>query len=211
MPLKRVIKGIYKPDLARKDRGKSQKIYLIKTHEEDAKKLERVYEVMGTTKNVYTVTIKTSPTCTCPDHMTRLTRCKHIYFVLTRIMKVKSDEEDIKKYSDDDLKSMFTKIPEITNNLKVSASLLNRYQSLQTNDNGEVTQKKIDEEDQCPICLDDLYECDEEVIFCKYSCGNNIHRDCFEMYYQKKKTDITCLYCTKKWNEANKLKYVNLD
>ena len=193
----------------RKDRGKSQRIFLILSHNNKENNLERMYDVMGTTGNVYTVSIKTSPSCTCPDHTTRFRRCKHIYFVLTRIMKVRQEHEDIEKYSDEDLELMFENIPDVTNNLKVDTSQLNKYKKMKKTGNGEVCQKELYEDDQCPICLDDLDNCDEELVFCRYYCGNSIHAECFNMY-NSKQNQVKCLYCMHQW-EKDIAKYINLE
>ena len=34
---------------------------------------------------------------------------------------------------------------------------------MKKNGNGEVDQRIIDQEDQCPICLCDMFDCDEEI------------------------------------------------
>lgn len=194
----------------RKLRGVSQKIFLVLTHEFDENILERKYDVMGTTGNVYTVSIKNVPICTCPDYTLRFKRCKHIYFVLKRIMKIQQEYEDIIEYNDNDLIHMFSNIPEITNNIKLHTNLVNKYVSLKTN--GIILQKKIEDDDICPICLDTLYDCDEEIVFCKYYCGNNIHKECFDIINDNK-TDITCLYCFKPWisNKSTLQPYINLN
>lgn len=192
----------------RKSRAKEQKIFLVLTHEYDDDILERVYEVMGTTGNVYTVTINNIPSCTCPDYVTRSRRCKHIYFVLTRIMKVHSDKEDIEKYSNDDLRNMFEHIPQITESLKVDVAKLDKYKTLKKNKNGEVKMREITEEDVCPICLTEFMDesmdesesiDDSQIVYCKYSCGNCIHKQCFDMY-NLKRTDIKCIFCLQSWN-----------
>jgi hypothetical protein len=188
-------------DEQRKSRGLQQKIFLILTHKYDDDILERAYEVMGTTGNVYTVTINKSPTCTCPDYMTRAKRCKHIYFVLTRIMKVKPEQEDIEKYSNADLCNMFESIPQITESLRVDAAKLSKFKELKKNKNGEVKMREITEEDMCPICLTELDDPDD-LIYCKYSCGYNLHKQCFDMY-NTKRTEIKCLFCQQDWNPEN--------
>lgn len=195
---------------ARKTRGKSQRIFLILTHDYDEDDLERRYEVMGMTKNAYTVTINHTPSCTCPDHTTRHRRCKHIFFVLTRIMKVAEDQEDIETYTDDDLEEMFCNIPEITANLKVNPSQLNRYKMLKRNKNDEVDKRDIDEDDQCPICLGEMFDCDEELTYCKYHCGTHIHKECFDLY-NSKQYNIKCLYCHNPWVDEKQQQYINLD
>lgn len=195
----------------RKSRGKVQKIYLVMTHEYSGDILERSYEVMGTTGNVYNVCIKTSPTCTCPDYTTRYKRCKHIYFVLSRIMKVKSDQEDIEEYTDDDLLDMFENIPQITENLRIDAHKMDKFKTLIKNGNGEVVMRDICEEDVCPICLDYIFDCNEEITYCKYSCGNVIHKECFDKYTDHRNETAKCLYCHKKWEkEDSKSNYFNL-
>jgi hypothetical protein len=195
----------------RKTRGKQQKIFLILTHEYDDQKLERMYEVMGTTGNVYTVNIVNSPRCTCPDFMSRNKRCKHIYFVLTRIMKVRPDQEDIKKYSDGDLQDMFENIPQITENLRIDSTKLEKFKTLKKNHKtGEVKKRQIEEEDMCPICLTELYDCDEELTYCRYSCGYSLHKECFMMYNSKQYSECKCIFCQKLWNIENN-KYLNID
>ena len=197
----------------RKNRGRAQKIFLILTHEYD-NNLERKYEVMGTTGNVYLVTINNKPTCTCPDYMTRSKRCKHIYFVLTRIMKVKAEQEDIKKYTDSDLQDMFTNIPTITENLRVDYAkqkeFLEKYKTLNKNPNGKVDKRNIDQDDMCPVCLGELDDHEEEIIFCEYSCGACIHKECFNMYNSKQPGTKKCLFCHKDWDQEIKQQYIKL-
>jgi len=196
-------------EVERKSRGKTQKIYLVMTHEYTMNVLERSYEVMGTTGNVYNVCIKTSPTCTCPDYETRQKRCKHIYFVLSRIMKVQPEQEDIEEYTNDDLEYMFDHVPHITENLRVNADKIAHFKALKKNGNGEVTMKQIGEDDVCPICLDDMYECNDVITYCKYSCGHAIHEDCFTRYSDHRNEIVKCLYCQKPWTK-DQSQYVNL-
>lgn len=202
----------------RKNRGQQQRIYLVLTHAFDDKILERQYDVMGTTGNVYSVRIEKTPTCTCPDYQTRHNRCKHIYFVLSRIMKVKSDQEDIKEYTDADLIDMFSNVPQITETLKVGIDKMIKYNNLKNRTiNGEVPMKKLHEDDICPICLGDIYDCNEPLIFCRYSCGTPLHEDCFVRYTSHQKNQSydaikKCLFCLKPWEkDKNEGQYVNLN
>ena len=65
-------------------------LYLIESiPPEDEDDPIREFLVMGTTGNVYTVTIENEPSCTCPDFQLRQRRCKHIFFILMRVMKDK--------------------------------------------------------------------------------------------------------------------------
>lgn len=104
-------------DFIRKSRAKQQKIYLIECLPFDKiiDKYRRSYAVMGSTGNVYNVTIDNSPSCTCPDFQTRHKRCKHIYFILIRVMHVNQDCEDKSVFTKRALTKMFKNIPNISN------------------------------------------------------------------------------------------------
>ena len=97
---------------SRKERGQTQKIFLVACHGNT--EYERSYDVMGTTGNVYTVRVKTIPECSCPDYQTRNRRCKHIYFVLLRIMELSNINGDMDQYTNEELLQMFQQIPAIT-------------------------------------------------------------------------------------------------
>ena len=194
-------------DRSRKHRSKNQKIFLVQCHNSETA-FEKKYDVMGTTGNVYTVTINNTPICTCPDFMTRHKRCKHIYFVLIKIMHIEEDMEDSKKYSNEDLTDMFNSIPEIMNNLIISDKIIDKYNNVKDTDNKKsitVEQRAIN--DLCPICLDDL-DNGSEIDYCKFSCGNNVHKDCMNMWLKIKKN--LCVFCKKPWNNTVSHDYINL-
>jgi hypothetical protein len=61
------------------------------------------------------------------------------------------------------------------------------------------TRKPIDGE--CPICVFDM-EPDEDIVWCKASCGQNFHKDCFEQWkISKRGGRVTCVYCRAEWQE----------
>ncbi|CAF2787458.1 unnamed protein product [Rotaria sp. Silwood2] len=68
-------------------RALSQRLYLLAASSTQAEPLYREYKVFGQTGNVYTVIITHLPSCTCPDHANGYL-CKHIIFVLHRVLKV---------------------------------------------------------------------------------------------------------------------------
>lgn len=188
----------------RKNRGKHQNIFLIETIDTiNQTNLIKQYVVMGSTGNVYTVTIENTPKCTCPDYATRKKRCKHIYFILIKVMKV--DDEDQKKYTDKELVEMFNNIPSITNQLIVDDKIKQTYKLNSQSAHQSVTMKTTD--DLCPICLDDLNN-NEELDYCKYSCGKPIHKICFDMWAKKKNS--LCVFCRASWKGKVDGQYVNL-
>lgn len=182
----------------RKERGKTQQLYLVERQN------DLTYLVMGSTGNIYKVEIQKSPKCTCPDYKQRHKRCKHIYFVLLRIMKVAN--EDQQEYSDADLIQMIKNIPEITKNLIVNKKVAEEYKKLDSKTG--LVEKKTDDE-LCPICLDDL-DNGQTVDYCKYSCGRCIHTECFSMW-SKNSPHAKCLFCTQLWTPPTvATDYVNL-
>lgn len=193
---------------SRKQRGVSQKIFLIESHI-NKENYEGKFMIMGSTGNVYEVVIKNNPTCTCPDYTTRNKRCKHIYFVLLRIMKVV--DEDKNDYNAHELETMFNHIPNITNNLVIDDSSKKIYEKLKhekDNKNNDKIKMK-DTNDLCPICLDDLDD-GNELDYCKFSCGKPIHKICFSMWIKKKESK--CVFCSHNWYGDDKQNiYINLN
>jgi len=186
----------------RKQRGLTQPIYLIETIIDEPNQYEKKYIVMGSSGNVYTVAISQIPTCTCPDYATRQKRCKHIYFVLGRIMQVNDDNQDNDEYTDIELLKMFSQIPQITNNLIIDNNAKNKYNKLK-NTNPDQNKKSTD--DLCPICLDDLEN--GEVLDCCRSCGKHVHTCCFSMW--TKSRGARCVFCQASWKTTTD-KYINL-
>ena len=145
----------------------------------------RQYLIMGNSGKTYKVTISNSPSCTCPDYTYNYRRCKHIFFVLIRIMNTSNYYE--RKYTNEELSEMFLNIPEIAKNLM--------YEGEKPSEQKEVKQK-FEKDDVCPICLDPL-ENGKDLDYCKYSCGKTIHKKCFSMW-EKSKGGI-CVFCRGKW------------
>lgn len=180
----------------RKQRGVTQKLFLIETLQ-IKDETSREYIIMGSTGNVYNVNITHNPTCTCPDYITRGNRCKHIFFVLVRIMKV--IDPDKKRYTDGDLKEMFSNISEITNVLCVGKQIKDKYSC--SKGSNIVTVK---DDDICPICLEDIQN-GEQFEYCKAQCGKCVHELCFSMWCIK--NPANCLVCRTPWGTQ---KYLNL-
>lgn len=71
--------------LERLSRAKQQRMFLIdrnRTTSSDGTYEEEVFDIAGTTGNVYQVTVSKVPSCTCPD-ANKGNQCKHIVYVCT--------------------------------------------------------------------------------------------------------------------------------
>ena len=176
------------------ERCYTDNIYLIESFppDDDEDDPERKYKIMGHSGNVYTVTISKHPKCTCPDFFLRRNRCKHIFFVLMRIMNI--DNYTDSSYTNDELIEMFNNIPPIAQNLMYKGSAI-------PNEGKEVEQK-FEKGDICPICLDPL-ENGKDLDFCRYSCGKTIHSKCFSMWERTKGS--ICVFCRANWHCNNLL------
>ena len=166
------------------ERCYTDNIYLIESLPSEDE-YERRYLIMGNSGNTYKVTIAKKPNCTCPDYRTRRNRCKHIFFVLIRIMNINNFTD--RQFSEEELVDMFSNIPDIPQNLI--------YQGERPEEPKAVNQK-FDKGDVCPICLDPL-ENGKELDYCKYSCGKTIHKKCFSMW-EKSKGGV-CVFCRAQW------------
>ena len=174
------------------ERCYTDNIYLIEVEppDEDDEDIKRKFVIMGHSGHVYNVTITNHPHCTCPDFYLRRHRCKHIYFVLMRIMNV--DNYTDSSYTDDELIDMFNNIPPIAQNLMYKGSAI-------PNEGKEVEQR-FEKGDICPICLDPL-ENGKDLDFCRYSCGKTIHSKCFSMW--EKSRGSICVFCRAQWYCSN--------
>jgi hypothetical protein len=180
----------------RKQRGKSQKIFLI--NQEIKNENTGNFAVAGTTGNVYDVVINEKPSCSCPDFTTRRNRCKHIYFILIRILKIHIDKEEQKIYSHEELREMFINMGNTCKALLVTDQQRKAYLEACEKKDGKIVLK--DTNDNCLICFDPLDNGDP-LIYCEYSCGRPIHQECIDILNKTQHLKTAkCLYCLKIMN-----------
>lgn len=190
----------------RKDNSKKDGLYIIEVV--DVSDKEKNYIIMGHSGRAYETKITNKPSCSCPDFKYRRKRCKHIYFVLIRAMKVEKKNEDKIEFTNNDIEIMFNNIPQVMNNLYVTKDIEKKYHDLKTHQKEhKIIKMKPTSDEMCPICLDDL-ENGDIIDFCKYSCGKPIHMECFGMW--TKKHTHNCLFCGSGWNQKVDDEYINL-
>jgi len=157
---------------------------------------ERKFLVLGASGSPYTVKIGEYSRCTCPDFETNNNICKHMYFIVLRILKSKTVR---KKNSKNTLKKMFDNIPTfLENDLFVNQKAKNDFQN--SGRKIMIVPQKFD--DVCPICLEDATK-NQTLDYCKYQCGKSVHRDCLNIWIKKTKVQ-KCLFCCCDWpNDYN--------
>lgn len=147
----------------------------------------------GSTGNVYKITISHTPTCTCPNHQKTKTLCKHIVYVLIKVLKA----PEYMRYQQALLSSELREI------FRQAGPLLSQH-GVYNNDG----QRKPCE-GECPICCDDM-SIDEQTVWCRAAsgCGNNLHKECFNNWAASRSEGwhVTCPYCRATWQADCDLK-----
>ncbi|KAG6093066.1 hypothetical protein E4U30_004694 [Claviceps sp. LM220 group G6] len=145
-----------------------------------------VFEIAGSTGNVYTVKIDRMPSCSCP-HALKGNQCKHIIYILARVLHAPLDLVYQLAFLSTELREIFAAAP---NNAGDASSPL---------DSTRGQRKAI--EDDCPICFSPFdAQSPESIVWCRAACGQNIHQECFEMWAKTKTgSQVTCPFCRSAW------------
>jgi len=167
--------------LARIDRAKTQRLYLIERSpvEQGSEGAGCSFVVLGSTGNVYRVRISKVPGCTCPDMQRKNVICKHILFVYLKVIGLSPASPCIYQAAllSSELEEMFQAMNQRHGSLTVLAnrSVRTTYASLSASnqENHTVLRKPFQDQD-CPICFDAMRE-KEELTYCRGTCGSNFH------------------------------------
>ena len=145
-------------------------------------------DVVGSTGNIYRVTIDKVPTCTCPDSR-KGNECKHKVYALATVLKAPYDLQYQRAFLISELKQIFDAAPPIPND----------------NVNEEEKDgKRKPIEGECPICYMDFEPECNELVWCKAACGNNMHKTCFEQWAASQRGQtVKCVYCRTPWEVAS--------
>lgn len=171
-----------------KDRALTQRMFVLDRQRDTAHPDHPIEQVAlaGTTGNVYTITIDKVPRCDCP-HAKKGNQCKHIVYVLSRVLRVPAHLEYQLAFLSSELRDIFTQAPALPSEQA-------------DNSKKDGNRKPLDGE--CPICCVDFEpeNSDEEVVYCKAACGNNVHKSCFEQWAATKiGGSVTCPFCRTPW------------
>ena len=169
---------------------------------------EREYAVLGSTGNVYTITIGTLNNCTCPD-FAKGNLCKHVMFVLLKVLRVAANSEYVyqKALLTTELSEIFAAAPQtLFNSVLASDEVRRTYNKAMGDDDddngggGDIETGKVERkplEGDCPVCMDDIDE-SEATTWCRGQCGNNVHVQCFKEWKKnalRNGDDVLCMFC----------------
>lgn len=175
------------------NRATTQRFYVItrtRTGTHDCP--EEIVEMTGSTGNIYTVVIARQPTCDCP-HAQKGNQCKHWLYVMSRVLHARYDYIYQLALLSTELQETFAAAPPPVED-----------EPSESNCPHDKRRKAI--EGDCPICFEELEAKGEALVWCKAACGQNIHKQCFEMWAATKRQavgargDVTCPYCRSVWH-----------
>lgn len=158
---------------------------------------ESKFFVLGATGNVYTVTLSATPTCTCPD---RTTPCKHILFILIRVLGVSLDDACLRRRILRPCRlNRLLGTPTLPEAL-AGARVRERFHQLFFQPSLGASQPAVEVEEgtTCPVCLDGMGK-DEKVVSCG-TCQNPIHEECLLRWKRSRgRRSANCVLCRARW------------
>ncbi|KAH7657649.1 Mitogen-activated protein kinase kinase kinase protein [Dioscorea alata] len=170
--------------------------------------------ILGATGNVYTVTLTATPSCTCPD---RTIPCKHILFVLLRVLRLPFDDVCLRR--------RVLRPCHLTRLLAIPTSAATlagprareRFHQLYSTPAGILNMhtrpRPLEEGTLCPICLEPMSDDDDggALVTCR-TCGNSLHGECLAKWRRSRgRRAATCVVCRSRWQEQrDQERYINL-
>ncbi|WVN85326.1 uncharacterized protein L203_100471 [Cryptococcus depauperatus CBS 7841] len=206
-------------------RAVSQRMFMIQriSCQTDPVKIDQ-FKVLGSTGNVYTVTMGPKPDCDCPDCTKGNLPCKHIIFVFLKILKIPRSSAlwYQKGLTPVELQRIFSNAPAAPpGSIAVNASVHRAYLkatgalsedaleaesgSIQAGSSG--SQRKFAIGEDCPVCYEEMTQADEDKKNLVYDeslggCGRPLHTQCFKMWALSARNfnkNVTCVWCRSPW------------
>jgi hypothetical protein len=183
--------------LIRLDKMFYEPIYLLSKKQEFNK---YIFEVCGSTKNIYKVQIYTTSNmiyCNCPDARSYAKNsgviCKHSCFVLIKVLKLINQDDYFKVYilnfeQLEHINHKFNSL-EFSENDFIKMDYIDKYKNLKD----KITVNP-ETESICPICYDELEELENKQLNNQCKCCSKIfHNNCLNKWLGFGNT--TCPYC----------------
>ena len=204
---------------SRRERALHQRLYLLE------RRTASEFVVLGNTGNAYDVTLEPLPRCSCPDwrFRGRAQRCKHILFVLLRVLAAPphsaAADTAARRIPPDELAALLA--APARHVADASPQLLARYAALAAGESvPELPPRVIDAAtDVCAICYEALVDAtNAPLVHCRLGCGSSVHAACFARWAAAKRAareTLTCVYCRAPWEPPRPAKrrrgeYINL-
>jgi len=152
------------------------------------------------------VVIDKLPSCDCPD-ASKGNHCKHIMFVFLKVLQVshRSSLWYQKALLSSELEEIFRGAPRAPNDVAdervrhAYANATGQASSSQPSSADGAKKRVPKEGDDCPICYESMHNvADHTLTYCN-SCGNALHKECFQQWAKSAAHNLTCVWCRAKW------------
>ncbi|KAF8834792.1 hypothetical protein BDN67DRAFT_914190 [Paxillus ammoniavirescens] len=207
--------------LDRVERVMSQRqVFFMIDRRRNNEELREEFSVLGSTGNVYTVTIGKTPSCSCPD-ATKGNHCKHILFIFLKVLQVSQDSHVWyqKALLTSELAAIFADAPPAPNSLahqrvrdayaQSTGQTLNVSATPSGSGSGGASgsvsgatkgpRRQPTAEDDCPICYEGMHGVAETRLEWCEACGNAVHKECFSEWAKSSRNNLTCVFCRAPW------------
>lgn len=196
-------------DQQRLDIALSQRMFLIE-HSQDQTVNRPLFMIKGSSNSVHKVILNSTITCSCIDYKKRKQPCKHVYFVLFRILQanmedvnrfiLSSNEFNIeyldKLYKDFLVKNQRNNPSILKPNLRKKYKQLIQDRKEQKQDiNALVRKYRRPLGEDCSICYETIVK-ENNIMTCQF-CWNNFHTVCINHW--KRTGYDTCPLCRQKF------------
>ncbi|XP_072980366.1 uncharacterized protein [Typha angustifolia] len=169
--------------------------------------------VLGATGNVYVVTLSASPSCTCPD---RAATCKHVLFVLLRVLGLSLDDACVWRRSlrPCELARLLATPTAAAAHVAAGRRARERFHEVFSRAGHARTgeeRARVREGDVCPVCLEEMGGGGGKLVTCG-TCGNSVHGECHVRWRRSRgRRGASCVVCRARWRERREHeRYVNL-
>jgi hypothetical protein len=162
----------------RKSRALNQRLFLLDLVKHSDKNYS--FKVEGSTGKHYAVTFNETIKCTCMDYSLRSKNCKHIYFIVAKVI---DDQEILRLLEEDPKVNIFELIENIDAKIDVA---YNKRKIILTEDVSECDLKS----NTCCVCFDDYVE-NDSLTKCKI-CTNHFHAECIKIWMKSKESCPLC-------------------
>lgn len=143
----------------------------------------------------YTVVFNKSPKCDCVSASFRNTqKCKHVLYIKMHVFKITGTLLYQLAYLSTELHQIFAnappaQLPLISHNPIEDEKIYNG--------------KHKAAEGDCPVCYMEVEEGNHDLVWCKGSCGKNVHSECINILKDSYGVQAKCPHCRASWIEGD--------
>ena len=162
----------------------TEKIYLLSANQVSNDFWQ--FKLRGQSLNVYEQRLKgDSFYCSCPDHKTRGSFCKHLIFLISRVARNEGIGYEMNIYKNNWSEEKFKIVSkELVERLKSRLECIKEKPKIEQCVEGD-----------CPICFEEMTK-DTETVKCVVTCKNWFHKECMDIWLNN---HDTCPLCRSDW------------